>query len=146
MQLDEGGKGLMSPYWEDKKAKRDKINVPTYVVASYTSTIHCRGSFEGFRRISSKDKWLRVHNTGEWDDYYHPGHRAELNKFFDKYLKGIDNGWEKTPRVRISILNPGGKDFVNQVEKDWPVPGLTTQKLYLHADKTLSADKAAAET
>ena len=144
MQINENN-GLMSPYWEDKKARLEKINVPTYVVASYTSPIHCHGSFEGFRRISSKEKWLRVHNTGEWPDYYDPQYRAELNKFFDKYLKGIDNGWEKTPKVRISILDPGAKDTVNQVEEDWPVPGLTTKKMYLHADKTLSDQKPAAE-
>jgi predicted acyl esterase len=60
MQLKED---LMSPYWEDKIARLEKINVPAYVVASYTSTIHTHGSFEGFRQISSKEKWLRAHNS-----------------------------------------------------------------------------------
>ena len=50
----------------------EKIQVPAYVVASYSSELHTRGSIEGFRRMSSKDKWLRIHNTQEWPDLYDP--------------------------------------------------------------------------
>lgn len=49
---------------EDKIARLEKIKIPAYVVASYTSTIHTYGTFEGFRRIQG-EKWLRVHNTDE---------------------------------------------------------------------------------
>jgi predicted acyl esterase len=89
---------------EDKIARLDKIKIPAYIVASYTSPIHTHGSFEGFRQIASKEKWLRVHNSGEWPDYYDPAHVEDLRKFFDRYMKGIENGWEKTPRVRLSVL------------------------------------------
>ena len=33
--------------------------------------------------------------------------KAELKRFFDRYLKGENNGWEETPKVRISIPDPG---------------------------------------
>ena len=122
-----------NPYWEDKAAELEKIDVPAYVVASYTNPIHTYGSLEGYRRISSKEKWLRIHNTGEWDDYYNPAHVEDLRKFFDRYLKGIDNGWENTPRVRVSVLNPGGQDIVDRPEADWPIPRTKYQKLYLNA-------------
>ncbi|MGN1027709.1 MAG: CocE/NonD family hydrolase, partial [Faecousia sp.] len=122
-----------NPYWEDKSAELEKIDVPAYVVASYTNPIHTYGSLEGYRRISSKEKWLRIHNTGEWDDYYNPAHVEDLRKFFDRYLKGIDNGWENTPKVRVSILNPGGQDIVNRPEEDWPIPRTKYKKLYLNA-------------
>ena len=29
----------MNPYWEDKRAEIEKINIPTYVVASYSSFV-----------------------------------------------------------------------------------------------------------
>jgi predicted acyl esterase len=137
MQMDES-QALMNPYWEDKAAKLEKINIPAYVVASYTSPIHTHGSFEGFRQINTTEKWLRVHNTGEWPDYYQPEYVEDLRKFFDRYLKGIQNGWEKTPRVRVSVLNPGGKDTVDRPETDWPVPGLQKKTLFLQDDKTLT--------
>ena len=110
-----------------------KLPIPAYIVASYTNPIHTYGTLEGWRRIASKEKWLRIHNTGEWDDYYHKGHTEELRRFFDRYLKGEDNGWEGTPRVRVSVLNPGGKDIVDRVEDDFPIPRTQYRKLYLDA-------------
>jgi uncharacterized protein len=143
MQLTED---LMSPYWEDKIAKLEKINVPAYIVASYTSPIHARGSFEGFRKIASKEKWLRAHNTGEWPDYYDPAHVEDLRKFFDKYLKGIDNGWEKTARVRYAVLDPGGVDTVDREDVTWPVPGTVAKTLYPQAGGALSDAALTVET
>lgn len=135
-----------SPYWEDKAAELEKITVPAYVVASYTNPIHTYGSIEGFRRISSKDKWLRIHNTGEWDDYYHAGHTEDLRKFFDRYLLGLDNGWENTPRVRVSVLNPGGRDIIDRAEDDFPIPRTQYRKLYLNAENgALSTSQPAGE-
>ncbi len=84
-------------WWADKEAELEKIDVPAYIVASYTNPIHTYGTLEGYRRISSKEKWLRIHNTGEWDDYYHKGHTQELRRFFDRYLKGEDNGGSRRP-------------------------------------------------
>jgi len=124
---------LMNAYWESKIAKLDKIEIPAYIVASYNSQIHVRGTFEAFTQISSKEKWLRVHNTQEWPDMYDPKNRADLRRFFDRYLKGIDNGWEKTPRVRLSILDPGGTDIVGRAENEFPLARQKAVKLYLHA-------------
>lgn len=47
---------------------------------------------------------LRVHSTQEWYDLYQKSTNDELQKFFDKYTKGFDNGWELTPRVWVSLL------------------------------------------
>jgi len=123
---------LMNAYWDDKRARVENIQIPAYVVASYTS-IHTLGTFDGYRRIRSTNKWLRVHNTIEWPDYYSPKNLEDLRCFFDRYLKGIRNGWEFTPRVRLSILDPGGTDQINCPEKEWPVERAQFQKLFLDA-------------
>ncbi len=47
---------------------------------------------------------LRIHDTQEWYDLYQPRVNDELQRFFDRYTKGIENGWETTPRVRVSLL------------------------------------------
>jgi hypothetical protein len=47
---------------------------------------------------------LRVHATQEWHDLYKQSTNDELQRFFDRYLKDIENGWEETPKVRASIL------------------------------------------
>ncbi|KAJ0299120.1 hypothetical protein COL516b_009372 [Colletotrichum fioriniae] len=129
--------GLITPYWQDKIASLEKIKVPAYIVASYTNLLHTHGSFEAFRRIASEEKWLRVHNTQEWTDYSTSEHVADLQKFFDHYLKGEDNGWQSTPRVRLAVLDPGSEDTLDRVVADWPVPGLQSKTLYLQPNSSL---------
>lgn len=141
---------FMCDYWEDKAARVENIEIPAYVVASYTNSVHTHGSFAGFRRMASKEKWLRVHNTSEWFDYYTPENVENLRRFFDHYLKGIDNGWEQTPRVRLSVLNPGGTDIVGRAEEDFPLARTQYHKLYLSAADSalltsLPADQAVSE-
>lgn len=126
---------FINDYWEDKIACIEKIKVPAYVVASWTNDLHTFGTLEAFRRVSSGEKWLRVHNTHEWSDYYTPENVEDLRRFFDRYLKGENNGWENTPKVRLSILDPGGKDIVNRIENEWPLSRTKYQKLYLDASK-----------
>lgn len=122
---------LMNAYWEDKIPRLANIKMPAYVVGSWTNLIHGMGTLTGYRQIASQDKWLRVHNKHEWTDYYE--NTDDLRRFFDCYLKGMDNGWKQTPRVRLSILNPGGKDIVNRPEAEFPLARTQYQRLYLDA-------------
>lgn len=133
-------KPFLCDYWMDKAARVENIDIPAYVVASYTNSVHTHGTFAGYRRMASKEKWLRVHNTNEWFDYYTPENVDDLRRFFDHYLKGMDNGWEKTPKVRLSVLNPGGRDIVGRAEDEFPLARTVYRKLYLSAaDSTLQA-------
>lgn len=131
---------FLCDYWLDKAARVENIDIPAYVVASYTNSVHTHGTFAGYRRMASKEKWLRVHNTNEWFDYYTSENVDDLRRFFDHYLKGMDNGWEKTPKVRLSVLNPGGRDIVGRAEDEFPLARTVYRKLYLSAaDSTLQA-------
>ncbi len=129
-----------TPYWQDKQARLDRITVPAYVVASWTNPAHAHGTFAGYRGLASAEKWLRVHNTHEWVDYYDPAHVEELRHFFDHYLKGVDNDWTATPAVRLSVLDPGGQDVVDRVEQEFPLARTDHQRLYLGADSGLHGD------
>jgi uncharacterized protein len=128
-------------YWQDKCAPLERIEVPAYVVASYTSIFHTHGGIEGFRRISSRNKWLRIHNSNEWPDLYEESNVEDLRRFFDHYLKGVNNGWHQTPRVRMSVLDPGHDDTVNRPEQEFPLARTIYRKLYLHSSpQTLAFD------
>jgi predicted acyl esterase len=128
---------LITPYWQDKIARMDKIKVPAYVVASYTNTAHTLGTFEGWQGLTSNDKWLRAHNSSEWPDYYDQANVEDLKRFFDHFLKDIENDWLDTPRVRNAILNPGGSDILDQVASDWPPPDVEPTYLYPRSDLSL---------
>lgn len=136
-------------YWADKVPDIENAEVPAYLVASWTNAIHSSGAIEAFEKIGSKEKWLRVSNTHEWTDYYNPAHVEDLRKFFDHYLKGINNGWENTPKVRMSVLNPGHEDIIDRPEPDFPPQSQHAAVYYLHNDNgslALSAQPQAEES
>ncbi|MFJ9889002.1 CocE/NonD family hydrolase [Streptomyces sp. NPDC091287] len=137
---------LMSDLWENKIPQFDKITVPAYVVASYSNTLHTAGTFRAWRRIASTDKWLRIHNSQEWPDYYDETNTEDLRRFFDRFLKGEDNGWEQTPRVRYSLLDLEGGDRVNIPADEFPPAGVAPTKYYLDGrSRTLATAAPAAE-
>ncbi|RKK10054.1 hypothetical protein BFJ68_g15583 [Fusarium oxysporum] len=130
-------------YWEDKKAKLEDIEVPSYIVASYSTKLHSAGSFRAYERVKGP-KWLRVHPTQEWHDIYSEACNDELLKFFDHYLKGVENDWESTPEVRISLLKYNQPPIVNQVFQKWPVPNTKYQTFYLTASGKLEVERPTA--
>ncbi|KAE9378577.1 hydrolase CocE/NonD family protein [Stipitochalara longipes BDJ] len=122
---------LWNEYWDDRRARCDKIEVPIYVVASWTNALHTKGTLRGFIESSSKEKWLRVHNSHEWPDLYYSQNTEDLRKFFDYYMKDIKNDWIFTPKARLSILNPGGTDIINRPEETFPLTRQISIRLYL---------------
>ncbi|MHA6758085.1 CocE/NonD family hydrolase [Streptacidiphilus sp. PAMC 29251] len=139
---------LMNSLWEDKTARFDRVTVPAYIVASYTNTLHVTGTFRAWRSIASPDKWLRVHSTQEWPDYYDPANTEDLRRFFDHYLKGEDNGWEETtPRVRYSLLDLEGGDREGRIADSFPPKDVTSVRYYLDGSfRRLVAEPAAEGT
>jgi predicted acyl esterase len=101
--------------------------------------IHPRGNFNGYLGAASKQKWLEVHGESHWS-LFSSGYGLALQKrFFDHFLKGIDNGWEKTPAVTLNIRHPGEK-FVLRTENEWPLARTQWTKFYLDsAGMTLDA-------
>jgi predicted acyl esterase len=122
---------LMGAPWENKIPDFDKITVPAYVVASYSNTLHTAGTFRAWRRIASEEKWLRIHNSQEWPDYYDEANREDLRRFFDCYLRDDHNGWTSTPRVRYPILDLEGGDEVDIAADEFPPRNAESTKYYL---------------
>lgn len=56
---------LMNAYWEDKRAKPELINIPTYVLASMSTGLHTVGSTRCFEDMTHEKKWyMLLANTG----------------------------------------------------------------------------------
>ena len=135
---------FMNAYWHDRRARVERIDVPAYIVASYTNMAHTVGTFDAWRHIGTSKKWLRIHNTQEWTDYYDPAHVEDLRRFFDHYAKAIDNGWPSTPVIRMAVLDPGGEDIVDRAETSFPPDRAVKKKLFLQRD-TLALEPMASE-
>jgi predicted acyl esterase len=136
---------LHDAYWQDKVPALAAIEIPTYITAGM-SHFHLYGSFDAFRAIGSERKWLRIHRDFEWPDYYQPEHMEDLRRFFDRYLKGVTNGWEMTPRVRLDVMDRGDVDHVTgRAEKDFPLVGTRYERLHLDASHGALAPSAPGE-
>ncbi|CAH0027692.1 unnamed protein product [Clonostachys rhizophaga] len=131
-------------YWDDKRANMEEIKVPSYIVASYSTGLHTIGSFRGFEEMASKDKWISVHATQEWYDLYSKERTDDLQKFMNRYLKGIENGWEQTPRVRYAFIrfNEDAEVNVPFADLPWNLSSAREQRLFLSADRKLLPTKA----
>ncbi|RCX16043.1 hypothetical protein DFR58_11224 [Anaerobacterium chartisolvens] len=138
---------LMNAYWEDKIAKFEKVRVPAYITASW-SHFHLRGAINGFKKIRSTKKWLRAHREFEWPDAYCSEGLEDLRRFFDRYLKGIRNGWELTPKIRLEVMDAYDYDYqTNRPEKEFPLARTQYKKLYLNAEKkSLSFEESGVES
>ena len=147
---DQGGMAerypLMNAYWEDKIPDFSKVTVPAYVTAGWNH-FHLRGSVNGWRKIASEQKWLRAHREFEWPDFYSAKYMPELKAFFDRYCKGIRNGWESTPRVRIEVQDRFDESWqVDRPEREFPLARTRYEKLYLDAaSASMQRENPAAE-
>jgi uncharacterized protein len=123
---------LLDDFWRSKNPDLEQIDVPTYVVASWTDHgIHTRGSLEGFRRIRSEHKFLEVHGRKKWARYYWDESVARQIAFFDRYLKGEHNEVDDWPAVRIEVRD-GFYSGEWRDEDEWPPA--RTEYVALHLD------------
>ena len=124
---------LMNGYWEDKRPDFSKVTCAVYQTAGW-SHFHLRGSFQAFRKAKTKRKWMRAHRDFEWPDTYTPENLEDLKRFYDRYLKGIHNGWEMTPKVRLDIMDAYDCDYqVRRPENEFPLKRTEYKKLYFDA-------------
>jgi predicted acyl esterase len=91
--------------------------------------LHMRGNIEGYLAAGSQQKWLEMHTGTHFDAFYAPEGVALQMRFFDHFLKGIDNGWDKEPPVQLAIRRPDG--FTKRMEQAWPIPRTAWTKYYL---------------
>ena len=122
---------LYNDYWRSRHAAVDQINIPIYQSGGYTNAVHVEGTFDTWCELKTPNRWLRIHNDYEWEDLY--AHQDDLCRFFDRYLKGTENGWEATPRVRMAVLDPEQHDIVDPPEEDFPPPRTQYRTLYANA-------------
>ncbi|KAL4892486.1 Alpha/Beta hydrolase protein [Aspergillus ambiguus] len=115
---------VSNSFWEDKRADMTKIKCPVYIRGSDISSIHTMGSVRAWLEVPHEDKWIRWGSKQEWYELYSEREsEQELFAFFDRYLKGTDNGWEKTPKVRWSALRFGDRPAIDDIIlEDFPAP------------------------
>jgi predicted acyl esterase len=121
-------------FYRERSPVFENIEIPALVVANYGGLgLHLRGTVEGFLNIASKQKWLKLQSGSYFLTFLTPENVALQKRFFDRFLKGIENGWECEPKVQAAIRS--SKDGVlRQIESStWPIEGTQWTALYLNA-------------
>jgi predicted acyl esterase len=118
-------------YYRERSADLSKVKVPVLSAANWGGQgLHTRGNFEGFLLSSSTQKWLEVHGGSHWAPFYTDYGVRLQKRFFDFFLKGEANGWDRTPRVMLNVRHPGER-FELRYENEWPLARTRWTKLYL---------------
>jgi hypothetical protein len=114
-----------------RSADLSRVTVPLLSCANWGGQgIHPRGNFNGFVEAASAQKWLEVHGESHWALFSSGYGLALQQRFFDHFLKGVDNGWDRAPRVQLHIRHPGER-FELRHEHEWPLARTQWTKLYL---------------
>ena len=124
---------LFDEYYQTLSVDWSQINIPLLSAANWGGQgLHLRGNIEGFIQSASEKKWLEVHGLEHWTHFYTPYGVNLQRQFFDRFLKGEDNGWDNKPKVLLQIRHVGNK-FVAREEDAWPIPRTVWTKYYLNA-------------
>jgi len=154
-------------YWAEEDCTRHfaKMGVPCFTVGSWFDFM-CVGSVESYigrqhpGGPGSRGKqqlrigpWLhgRFKETNKAGEMTFPENAkfamdAHMVRWFDHYLKGIDNGMEREPAVRYYVMGAVGEKGTPgnmwRSAGDWPVPAKATS-FYLHAGGKLAEETSA---
>ena len=157
-------------YWAEEDCTKhfDKMNVPCFTVGSWFDFM-CQGSVESFIGRQHKGgpgsrgkqqlligPWLhgRFKETNKAGDMTYPENakfamEAHMIRWFDHYLKGVDNGVNREPTVRYYVMGAvGEKDSPGNIWRtafDWPVSARPTP-YYFQDGGRLSTEAPKGET
>ena len=128
-------------WWRERCAweRLEDIEVPVLSIGHWGKMgLHLRGNIIGYERVKS-EKNLVVTGAKDvfeaHDQFDHIWyHEQELLPFYDYHLKGIKNGWNKRPKVRLHV---GGRDEWRE-DQVWPPKNAKLKSFYLSGKKTNS--------
>ncbi len=145
LALETAERPFFDEYWASKVPDLEAITVPAFVVASWTDQgVHTRGTLEGFRRISSKQKWLMVHGRKKWSHFYEPDSVRRQTEFFDHFLLGKDTPVTDWPRVEVEVRESYYSGTM-QADTEWPLANTRYVPLHLDASRHALSETPAAE-
>ncbi len=123
-----------------------RVEVPVLSAGNWGGPgVHMRGNIEGWRGAGSEHKWLFMHVGTHYESFYLPEYVALQKRFFDRYLKGLANGWENQARVQLVVRTPDGPRS-RRCADDFPLPNTQWQRWHLDAANLSLSRQAAAPT
>lgn len=122
---------LDDEWHRERSADWSRVRTPFLSSANWGGQgLHPRGNLEAFVEAAAERKWLDVHGDTHFTCFYTDYGVQMQKRFFGYFLKGLDNGWDREPRVRLQIRHADGR-FVERHENEWPLARTRWTPLYL---------------
>jgi uncharacterized protein len=165
------GHGAYDSYWKDSGSSvvdhlKEYKDIPVYHVTGWYDSWGTQVANMNYVNLTRTKKSLQRLIVGPWihsqerlsyagEAQFTPDAALDLASFqrrwFDHWLKGVDNGVDREPPVRIYVMGggdahktPEGRIFVGghwREEREWPLARTTYVPFFLHRGGSLSADK-----
>ena len=133
---------LIDPYDKEEVVERSeaefsKIKIPCYTGSGwygYTYKTHLNGAQSYFANLDVPKK-LMLTGPAHLERPFHSFHQ-EILKWYDHWLKGIDTGIMREPRVKYWVMG----ENTWRCADDWPLPETEWTKIYLRSWERLSTE------
>ena len=121
---------LDGPFYWERSAYRlyDRIKVPLYIRSAWWAYAHMHlvGAFDHFAGIDAPAK-LEIGAAVDEERPLSHAFNAEVVRWYDYWLKGIDNGVMSEPPMRLFLM--GANEWRDAAS--WPLPEVQWTRMYL---------------
>jgi len=123
---------LYNEYWDERRVHYEKIKVPAYIGCCWgMQGLHLPGAFRSWENLDVPKKMILCPpaylDRPLWQLQY------ESLRWFDYWMKGIENGIMDEPDIRLFVMNTD--DW--KEAKEWPLPETKWTPFYLHENGLL---------
>ncbi len=122
---------LDEPFYRSRSAfwRLDQIRVPVYSIGAWEKVrLHTRGNLVGYEHVPQVPRKLLMLSGDAQATFHTEALMLELKRWYDRWLKGIDNGIDREPPVRLSVQ---GKQPGFRFEQEWPLARARVTELFL---------------
>jgi predicted acyl esterase len=122
-------------YWRERGFRGDANHFPILMVDGFFD-VESRGAFQAFQALRGAGAHLLVVGAHDGVPVGSGGADRQRVAWFDRYLRGVDNGIDREPPVQLFMAhgdreNMLAGDFVTTAGANWPLPGTTWVPLHL---------------
>ncbi len=122
-------------WWRQRGFRGDVNDLPVLMVNGFYD-VESRGAFQGYQELRDDGAHLVVIGAHDGAPVDTDAGAGEMRAWFDRYLRGVPNGVEDEPRVKLWMSDGDREEmlageYVRYDGADWPLPGTRWESLVL---------------
>lgn len=137
--------GLLNPtlntYWKERGFRGDANEVPTLLIDGVFD-VEPRGDYQAFQQLQAQGTTAQLLVVGAHDGAPRGTDHgaAQIDKWLDRWVLGVQNGVEDEPAVQMLVADGGREQFLDGQflrydGSSWPLPGTSWTPLSLSAKR-----------